>query len=294
MKTYPWQNLFSLLLITLAACGSPAESAVEEQAATLTSAELADTLRYFRRNAQQTDILSRNIPDLSREQAFDIQLDMLKSELANGASLVGWKMGGTATADTAAFDPVFGYILDRYLIDPADSVLNSDHFPGGSILVEGEIGFVLKNDLSDGVASIEDLMNHIDYVVGAVELAQSTAVPIGDTTLNLNYVLAAGMGQVGTMEGNVKAEVRGFDFDKELVKCYVDGALAAEGVASNIFGSPLNALFELANLLPEHDLYLKEGDLVITGSVYKNPSIKGAAKVHLEFTTLGSIDFSSK
>lgn len=285
-----------LLVAGLFACNaSPQESAdsTTDETPSLTISQLADSIRYFRQHHLESDILSRHLPELSREQAFALQLEALDQELAAGAKVVGWKMGGTATADANAFDPMFGYILDRYMISEG-SVVDSDNFPGGSVFVEGEIGFVIKNDLRDGVASKEDMLAQIDHVFGGVELAKGIAVPLGEGPLDINYVLATGMGQLGSMKGSKEVAPEDFDFDNETARCYVNGELAAEGVASNIFGNPLNAVYELANLLPKHKRYLKAGDLVITGSVYQNPTVDGAADIRLEFSSLGEISFKTK
>lgn len=294
MKNHTFTLCLLLLAAVLFACNNStsteATDSTVEEPATLTTSQLADSIRYFRDNYLQTDIVSRHIPDLERQQAFDLQLDALDKELAKGAKIVGWKMGGTATDDAAKFDPVFGYILNRFMVGE-DHLVNSKNFPGGSILVEGEIGFVIKNDLKDGVASKEALMEQIDYVVGAVELAQATAIPISEGPLDLNYLVATGMGQVGTIQGDTRVAPQDFDLENETVKCYVNGELAAEGTASNIFGNPLNALYELANLLPTQDRYLRAGDLVITGSIYQNPTVDGPAEVKLEFSSLGEIAF---
>ena len=71
---------------------------------------------------------------------------MLDKELAAGARLIGWKMGGTITKEEASYDPTFGYMLDTNVIK-ADSVISNKDFPGGKVAVEGEIGFVMKKRL---------------------------------------------------------------------------------------------------------------------------------------------------
>jgi 2-oxo-hept-3-ene-1,7-dioate hydratase len=272
-------------------CSSSKEQ--ENENVVLTDSQLVDSIRYFRHEAIQTDLISRHIIGLERKRAFSMQLEMLKMELADGAVKVGWKMGGTATLDSTKFDPVFGYILDKNLIAP-DSVVAINSFPGGSVMVEAEVGFVLKNDLVNGVASKEELLANIDYLVGAVEFAKGVAISADTSVLNTNYTLAAGMGQAGTIIGPVKISPSEFNFENETVKCFINDELAAEGVSSNIFGNPLNALYELANLLPKHNQYLKAGDLVISGSMYKHPILKDTANVRLEFSTLGTITFKSK
>ena len=70
---------------------------------------------------------------------------MLEKELAAGARLIGWKMAGTVTDDQASYDPLFGYILDKNMIKE-DSMVAASNFPGGEVMVEGEIGFVMKED----------------------------------------------------------------------------------------------------------------------------------------------------
>ncbi|MFY0689935.1 MAG: hypothetical protein JXQ90_22380 [Cyclobacteriaceae bacterium] len=286
--------LVTLLIVIMVGCGNTEnETQATKVTEEMTVNGIADSIRYFRSNGLQTDILSRRTEDLSRKGAYEIQLAMLDQEVKSGRKLIGWKMGGTATADTAKYDPTFGYILDSYL-QKESGTMSSKMFPGGAIMMESEIGFVLKNDLPEGVTSIEELKSSIDYVVGAIELAQSTAKPLEGKALSPNHVVASGMGQVGTIKGSVQVAVDDFDFENETVKCYVNDSLVVEGIVSNIFGTPLNALFSLANLLPTEGKFLRAGDLVVTGSVYKNPLVSGAADVRVEFSSLGEIRFESQ
>ena len=287
--------LSGLLLITILAC-QPTASSTEAPPVTANTdsiASVVDTLLYARHHHQTSDVLSRRFPTLTRQPAIDIQLAMLDRELADGARLVGWKMGGTITDDSAAYDPLFGYILDRHLIQP-DSTVRAEHFPGGQVMVEGEIGFVLNRDFRDGVTSEEELRKGVDYVVGAIELAQATAVAPSDQTtpLSIDYVLAAGMGQAGTIVGNQSLPLAEIDLATETVSCAINGERVAEGNATRVYQGPLHALHSLANLLPQHGRHLRKGDLVITGSLYDNPTIDSTSQVQVEYLNLGTITFA--
>ena len=288
---------YSLLLILMGFACQPTASSEEaaNEIAPDDTALLVDSLLYFRHQHQTTDIVSRYRPDLTREQAIALQLAMLERELAAGAHLVGWKMGGTVTDDSASYDPVFGYILDRNLIEE-DSTVAAEHFPAGQVMVEGELGFVLSKDFPSGVASVEALKDGIDYVVGAVEFAQATAVPHPDDTapLPIDYVLAAGMGQAGTIINDQPLSLEEIDIGNETVVCFINGEKVAEGSATRVYQGPLHALYSLANLLPEHGQHLKKGDLVITGSLYDNPTIDSTSQVRLEYSQLGTITFEMK
>jgi len=255
---------------------------------------IVDSLMYFRQQHQQTDILSRHLPALEKDEAYNIQNMLLERELNSGASLVGYKMGGTVTQDSANFKPLYGFILDKNLI-AIDSTIAVANFPGGSVMVEGEVGFILGKDFPEGVATLEELKEGIDQVIGGVEFAQALArAPESDPdALTTYHILASGMGQAGTTKGIKGVSATEFDFGNEVVKCYINGELAAEGKSSNIYGTPLNALFWLVNNLSQKGAYLKKGNVVITGSMYQNPTISGPAEVRLEFSTLGEIRFTT-
>ena len=304
--------IITIALSALAGCrgkgnqsGEMAENNPETQSATTENMRtkdfaslrgmLVDSLLYFRHQHLLTDILSRHLPDLTREESSEIQLQMLEKELAAGARLIGWKMAGTVTDDQASYDPLFGYILDKNMITE-DSMVVASNFPGGEVMVEGEIGFVMKEDFKNGAQSMEELKAGIDYVVGTVEFARSIAVPFegNPETMNINHTMASGMGQAGIMVGTEKVDLQEFDMKNETVKCYINDELAAEGVASNVYGTPLNALYSLANMLPKHGKYLRKGDIIVTGSVYKNPTIDNTCEVRLAFSNLGTIRFKMK
>lgn len=254
--------------------------------------QLADSVLKARQSHSQTDILSRYIPDLKTADAYHIQFNMLEKERREGAKLMGWKLGGTATKDSTTFNPSLGYILDKNLI-PDKGSIPVDHFPGGSVIVEAEIGFVMKKDMIKGVNSLAELISSIDYVVGAIEIAQSKAISSNETPLGINYVIASGMGHVGAIKGSVKLPPSGFDFEHEIAKCYINDTLVADGISSNIFGTPINVLYETVNILAKKGHPLKSGDLILTGSLYTNPLLKEPADIRVEFSTLGTLSFRS-
>jgi 2-keto-4-pentenoate hydratase len=283
--------LKSICVVALAvftmACGN--ENSKTNESMTDTEA-IVDSLLYFKNNKIKTDFLSRKFPDLDREKAIELQMACLKKELAEGAELAGWKMGGTV-GDSAAFDPLMGYMLkaNQYFSGDKISIKN---FPENETMIEGEVGFVFKQDFPNGVSSIEELKNGIDYAVGAVEFAQSNAIGINNNpeTVKTNHVLAFGTGQAGFMLGNKKINFTDFGVENEAVECFVDATSAASGVSSRIYGGHLNALNALVNMLPKYGHMIRKGDVVITGSMYANPTVKGPSSAKLGFTSLGELE----
>lgn len=251
---------------------------------------IVDSLLYFRNNNIKTDFLSRKFPDLGREKAIEFQMACLKKELAAGGELAGWKMGGTV-GDSASFDPIMGYMLKANQHFLGDKI-SIKVFPESETMIEGEVGFVFKQDFPNGVGSIQELKDGIDYAVGGVEFAQSNAIGIDNNaeTVKTNHVLAFGTGQAGFMLGEKQINFTDFDVENEAVECFVDGDSAASGVSSRIYGGHLNALNALVNMLPKYGHMIRKGDVVITGSMYTNPVVKGVAKANLQFSSLGGIE----
>lgn len=289
-------NKFILILVAtlFISCASKDENShpIGTENSVIDTATIVDSLLASRHKAKQTNILSKRFPSLSRDQAIEIQLAMLQQELDAGARQIGWKMGGTATDDSASYDPMFGYMLDSNLI-AKDSLISINNFPAGQVMVEGEIGFVMGRDFKEGAQSLEELKSGIDHIINAVEFAQDIATPVRGKpdTKTINHTLAAGMGHAGVILGSGQANLDDIQLNSETARCFINGDKKAEGVASNIYGGPLNALYSLVNMLPKYGRYLKKGDIIITGSVYDNPSVDSTSRVRVEFSSLGSINF---
>ena len=279
---------FSLAL--LQACGQ-SETGHEAVSTDPDLSDVASQLVDARRSVQQTDVLARSYPDLDRDTAIAIQLAMLDIEQNDGATLIGWKMGGTGTSDPEKFDPTFGYMLDSNVVKPGGT-FSLSRAPLASMKVEAEVGFVLARDLVDGVETIDELKESVAYVVGAIEIVQPIAVGVDGNAAALNDIVATGVANLAVIEGTVRIPLAEFDAASEFAYCEVNGEVVAEGGATRIYGGPLNALFELANLLPKHGAHLKAGQLVISGSMYPNPVVDSEADVKVVFSTLGEIEFS--
>ncbi|MDH5602802.1 MAG: hypothetical protein OEY51_02640, partial [Cyclobacteriaceae bacterium] len=134
-------------------------------------ATMIDSLMYFRQTYQQTDLLSRYKPDLGMEEAYAIQKLILEEELKKGHTIAGYKMGGTVTTVESEFKPMFGFILDKNIVEN-DSTVSVKNFPGGSTMVEGEVGFILGKDFPNGVETMDELKAGIQSIVGGVEFAK--------------------------------------------------------------------------------------------------------------------------
>jgi 2-keto-4-pentenoate hydratase len=285
------RTVIVVLILTAMGCGTNYRT--RETPTLISEHELIEAIIQTRKEARISTLLAEQKPELNRAQALDFQLKMLDVELSKGASHIGWKIGGSVAVDEDNFNPFFGFILERNLIKNGSEISIAD-LPGGNAVVESEIGFVLKNDLPNGVSSIDELRENIDYVVGTIELARASVMGSDGSNPSLPHVIASGAGQVGTIIGDVKLPLADFDTNQESSRCWIDEGEPIVGESSNIFGGPLNALMSLANMLPPKGKYLRAGDLIITGSIHVNPVLDKPCSVRLEFDSLGEIGFKAK
>lgn len=286
--------LFLLAIITLYSCTSKT-SQKEEKIELPADINLVDTVLKAKNSFVQTDIISVESPNMTQTEAYDLQYEILDKYLAKGYKVEGYKMGGAVAKDAEGFKPIHAYMLDANHI-AIDSVIDVKNFPGGQTMVEGEIGFIMGADLPNGAKTKEEALAAVESVIGAVEFAQPlTVAPKNDPEgMSTSHLIAGGVGHAGFIVGEVFADPKSFDFENETVKCFVNNELVTTGSSSAIFGTPVNALYHLANLLLERGTYLKKGQVIITGSTFQNPTLDGPASVRLEFSTLGNITFSSK
>ena len=305
----PRLALYLLVCIFVCACQPqpetaelPLESEVAEAPTELTEQlqpgaaleMIAGHLLDAEHRAIPTRALATHYADMTRETAYGIQLLSLGEEISEGGRLIGWKMGGTRVTDpTSAPDPSFAYILATDSLDSGERVY-PDTFVGDSVLVEAEIAFVMGEDLSEPVSSKAELLDAVESVVGAIELISIRILPaLGGDPPSTNLMIAARLSHAGVMLSEERFDPSTIDLEAETVVVEVDGVEVSSGAAGQIMNSsPLDALMWLTNELPRHGLGLRAGDVVITGSLYDNPTLKASQTAVVRFSSLGDLSVS--
>lgn len=251
---------------------------------------LAERLLAARLDASPIDWLAEEVPTLTRADGFRLQKMQLDMQLAEGASRVGWKMGGTRITDPAASpDPIYGYVLSSNVFDP-DVPVSPELFVDQTPLIEAEVAIVLGEDLPGPEVTREELIAAIDGIAGAIEIV-SPRLPSADAPPPPAHLLADNVAHAGALVNDVRIPVEAFDFDAETVTATIDGEEVANGSSAEIMGTsgtPLDAALWLANALPKHGMHLRAGEFILTGSLYDNPSLLPGQTAEISFSSLGN------
>ncbi|MHB9287880.1 2-keto-4-pentenoate hydratase [Halobacteriales archaeon Cl-PHB] len=248
-----------------------------------TTETLADDLFAALRSGEPIAPLTDD-HDLSIADAYGVQSAFLDRRLAEGASVVGHKIGLTSDgiqSQLGVDEPDFGRLLDTMRVE--DGVVSTDELLAPRI--EPEIGFVLADDLRAPVTEL-DVLQATRGVVPVAEIIDSR---VRDWDIQIQDTVAdnASAGLFAT--GPQLTDVSGLDLSLEGVKLYRNGDLAEAGVGANVLDHPATAVAWLANTLAEMDATLDAGDLVLSGSFVPAVDLAAGDAVTIEFSSLGTL-----
>mgnify|MGYP000332856649 CR=1 FL=1 len=226
----------------------------------------------LRQRQTLTPVTSRN-PDITLQDAYSISKQLLTMRLADGERVIGKKIGLTSKVVQdmlGVHQPDFGFLTDAMMYESgAEIPLNDTLVQAKS---EGEIAFILKQDLIGPNVSPEDVLAATESVAACFEIVDSRIenwqIKIQDTVAD-----NASCG-VFVMGDRVSPEAVDFENCKMIIKNR--GEVVAEGQGSAALGSPLNCVAWLANALCEYGVELKAGDIILSGSLAAMiPSVVG-------------------
>ena len=226
-------------------------------------AEAARSLYEAANMAKPIDPLSETHPEMSVADAYGIQMVNVTRRTAEGAKIVGKKIGLTSPAMQQMFsvdEPDYGHLLDDMLIYQGEPIVAS------SLLqprIEGEIAFILDRDLEGPGITPTDVIRATAGVVAALEIIDSR---IRDWKIKIQDTVAdnasSGVFVIGSRM------VSPLDLDMRHVGFVVtrNGSLAGTAAGAAVLGSPAQSVAWLANKIAEFGIALKAGEIVLSGA----------------------------
>ena len=229
--------------------------------------------------------LSRTYADIELGDAYAIQQLWLDRRVAEGARLVGRKIGLTSRAMQMASnftEPDYGYLTDDMMLADGAQILAARYM---SPRLEVELAFIMGEDLQGPGCTVADVMRATEFISPAMELiAYRTAVPrvIVDTIADN---AAAGAIVTG---GRL---VRPFDVDIRWIGATLskNGTIEESGVSAAVMGHPAAGMAWLVNKLALHGSGLKRGQIVLAGSFTRPVSVAAGDVIQADYGTLGSL-----
>lgn len=231
---------------------------------------------------------SKQWPEMELEDAYRIQDLWVKARIAEGAKVIGHKIGLTSRAMQLASkmtEPDYGQILDDALFNDGAQIPTSSFIKPR---LEVELAFVMGEDLMGEGTRVHDVLRATEFVVPALEIIDyRTEVPraITDTIAD-----NAAFGAI-VLGGR---PVRPMDVDLRWVGAILsqNGIIEDTGLAAAIMGHPAAGVAWLVNKLAVVGTGLKKGHIVLGGSFTRPVDIKKGDVIQADYGNLGAIGVS--
>lgn len=134
---------------------------------------IAEDLFSAFENSQPIDSLTDRFPELTIQDAYQIQQLFVSRRCDSGEHIIGKKIGVTSQAVMDMLgvgQPDFGQLTDRMVVNQGESIAMSRLIQPKA---EGEIAFVLKRDLCGPGVTVADVLRATEGVMACFEIVDS-------------------------------------------------------------------------------------------------------------------------
>jgi 2-keto-4-pentenoate hydratase len=185
-------------------------------------------------------------------------------DLADGAALVGYKIGATSEAIQKMFKidhPDFGYLTDRMLL-PEGACLDPDRFI--SPKVEAEVAFRVEADLSGESVTAGDVLEATAEVFPALEVLDSRFA---------NWEIQL----VDTVADKASSALAETDGSRQTAR------------GSAVLGHPAESVAHLVRLLAPFGDGIRAGDIVLSGAWAAAVELSPGCAARASFDSIGTV-----
>jgi 2-oxo-3-hexenedioate decarboxylase len=248
--------------------------------------QLAEHLENAELEAYEVTKITDDFPDMTYEDAFDIQWEIRRRKEARGNKIVGMKMGLTSWAKMKQMgveNPCYGFLADYFSV-PDGGEIKFDELIHPKI--EAELAFVTKKALKGPGVHIADVLAATDFVMPAVEVIDSR---YKDFKFDLKSVIADNSSSTRFVTGGRMKPASELDLKNLGVVMEVNGEVVEVGAGAAVLGHPAASVAMLANMLGERGEELPAGSFVMIGAITAAVPVKKGDNFTVRYQDLGTL-----
>jgi 2-keto-4-pentenoate hydratase len=245
----------------------------------------ADALYEAEHTRIQTAALTETVDGLTIDDAYEIQLENIRRVVGEGYVISGKKIGLTSPGiqnQLGVDEPDYGHLFAD--MDCKDGIVQTDQLIQPKI--EGELAFVLKEDLAGGNVTVEDVRKATDYVCAAFEIVDSR---VKDWKIKLIDTVSDNASSGRYVLGEKKIILDEFIPADVTMKLYKNGELVQEGTGAAVLGDPCYSVAWLANKLWGYGVTLQKGEVILSGAFSVAPEARKGDTFEAVFSEFGSV-----
>jgi 2-oxo-3-hexenedioate decarboxylase len=230
--------------------------------------------------------ITKQVADLSIDDAYGIQAALLDLQLGRGDTIAGAKLGLTSVAKQQQMGvsaPVYGWV-------PASSVLGAGGIVALDELIhprcEPEIVFVLGHDLAGPGVDAGDVLDATERVVGGIEIIDSRyeafSFTLPDVIADNTSAARVAIGADGIGPRDADLTTLGCVFE-------IDGEVVGTAAGAALLGDPATCVAMLANHLGEYGRKLEAGWIVMAGAATDARPLGAGTTATARYSHLGPV-----
>lgn len=259
-----------------------------------TAVALARALFEARRSRVQLRHFSREYPQMTVADGYEVQREWVRLELTDGRKIKGRKIGLTSRAMQMASqidEPDYAPLLDDMFFESGTDI-PIDRFIAPR--VEVELAFVLGAELRGPGVTMFDVLHATEFVTPALEIIDARIEQFDRETKQMRRVtdtisdMAANAGVV--LGGRA---VRPLDVDLRWVGALLhkNGTIEETGLAAGVLNHPATGVAWLANKIAPYDERLEPGQVILAGSFTRPTYAQKGDTLQADYGPLGSVSF---
>ncbi|MBD8019785.1 2-oxo-hept-4-ene-1,7-dioate hydratase [Brevibacterium gallinarum] len=251
-----------------------------------TIAQIADELAEAERTHTQIPRLTARFESMTVEDAYAVQNEWRRRQIAAGRRQAGRKIGLTSKVmqqATGISEPDYGVIFSDMVYENG-SVIEHERFSG--VRIEVELAFALKEPLAGPDVTVFDVMRATEYVIPALEILDSRVEMEGRSIVDTISDNAA-MGAM--VVGGNPTDPHDVDLRWVSALLYRNESIEDSGVAAAVLNHPAMGVVWLANKLAEHGDSLAAGEVILAGSFTKPMWVQPGDTVLADYGQMGTI-----
>ncbi|HYQ52965.1 fumarylacetoacetate hydrolase family protein [Pseudomonas sp. NPDC089396] len=247
---------------------------------------LGDELFNALNTRQPLAPLTQRHPAIDLSDAYRISRRFLARREAMGERVVGKKIGVTSRAVQEMLDvhqPDFGFLTDAMQVQDGQDVSLS-HYKLIQPRAEGEIAFVLGEDLHGPGITAEDVLAATEWVLPCFEIVDSR---IDNWQIRIQDTVADNASCGVFALGRQRVDPRTLDLARIEMHLLKNGQPSGSGLGSAVQGHPCAAVAWLANTLGELGIAFRRGEIVLSGALAPLVPVTAGDRISLNMAGLG-------
>ena len=258
-------------------------------------AKAAADLLEAEETRSQIGLLSLQYPDITMDDAYSVQMEIIRQKLAEGRRILGWKIGLTSRAMQNALNidiPDSGILFDDMVFQNGGTV------PKGHFIqprIEAEIAFVMKEALGGETITREDVIAATGYVVPSIEILDTRVLrvdPATGRTRNICDTISDNAANAGIVIGDAQHAIDAHDLRWVGAMVFSNGNIEETGLGAGVLNDPVESVVWLARRMAQYNQQIEAGQIILSGSFIRPIECPSGTEIHADFGPFGTVDIN--